>query len=40
MHIHVHVLMLCRKFELIPNKIGFLKKILNLLKNQVKDPVL
>ena len=25
MHIHVHVLMLCIKFELIPIKIGFLK---------------
>ena len=26
--------MLCRKFELIPIKIGFLKKFLKLLKNQ------
>ena len=32
--------MLCIKFELISIKIGFLKKNLKLLQNQVKDPVL
>ena len=32
--------MLCRKFELIPIKIGFLKKILKLLQNLAKDHVL
>ena len=32
--------MLCRNFELIPIKVGFLKKILKLLKNLVKVPVL
>ena len=35
----LHVLMLCRNFELIPIKIGFLKKFLKLLKNWVQDPV-
>ena len=34
-----HVLMLCRKFALIPIKIIFLR-IFNLLKNQAKVPVL
>ena len=33
--IHIHVLMLCRKFELIPIKIGFLH-IFKLLKNLAK----
>ena len=37
---HIHVLMLCRKFELIPIKIGFFNEFLKLLKNQVKVPVL
>ena len=37
---HIHVLMLCRKFELILIKIGFLKKFFNLLRNLVKVPVL
>ena len=37
---HIHVLMLCRKFELIPIKIGFFYKFLKLLKNRAKDPVL
>ena len=37
---HIHVLMLCRKFELILIKIGFFKKIFNLLQNLVKVPVL
>ena len=32
--------MLCRKFELIPIKIGFFKKILKLLQNLVKVPAL
>ena len=31
--------MLCRKFELIPIKIGFLKKI-KVVQNLAKDPVL
>ena len=38
--IHIHVLMLCTKFELIPIKIGFFYKFLNLLKNLAKHPVL
>ena len=38
--IHIHVLMLCRKFELIPIKIGFFYEFLKLLKNWVKVPVL
>ena len=38
--IHIHVLMLCGKFELIPIKIGFFYKFLKLLYNQVKVPVL
>ena len=37
---HIHVLMLCRKFELIPIKIGFFKKFFDLLQNLVKVPVL
>ena len=37
---HIHVLMLCRKFELILIKIGFLKKNFNLLRNLVKVTVL
>ena len=32
--------MLCRKFELIPIKIGFLKKNFKLLQNWAKVPVL
>ena len=32
--------MLCRKFELIPIKIGFFYKFLKLLKNLAKVPVL
>ena len=38
--IHIHVLMLCRKFELIPIKIGFFTNFFKLLKNRVKVPVL
>ena len=38
--IHIHVLMLCRKFELILIKIGFFYEFLKLLKNLVKVPVL
>ena len=38
--IHIHVLMLCRKFELIPIIIGFFYEFLKLLKNWAKDPVL
>ena len=37
---HIHVLMLCRKFELIPIKIGFFYEFLKLLKNQANVPVL
>ena len=37
---YIHVLMLCRKFELIPIKIGFFYEFLILLKNWAKDPVL
>ena len=36
--IHIHVLMLYRKFELIPIKIGFKKIFFNLLQNLVKVP--
>ena len=32
--------MLCRKFELIPIKIGFFMNFFKLLKNLAKDPVL
>ena len=32
--------MLCRKFELIPIKIGFFTDFLKLLKNRAKHPVL
>ena len=31
--------MLCRKFELIPMKIGFFYELLKLLKNRAKVPV-
>ena len=37
--IHIHVLMLCRKFELIPIKIGFFYKFFKLLKNWAKVPI-
>ena len=37
---HIHVLMLCRKFELTPIKIGFFYEFLKLLKNRAKVPVL
>ena len=37
---HIHVLMLCRKFELIPIKIGFFNEFLKLLENWAKVPVL
>ena len=37
---HIHVLMLCRKFELIPIKIGFFYEFFKLLQNLAKDPVL
>ena len=36
---HIHVLMLCFKFELIPIKIGFYRNFFKLLQNLVKDPV-
>ena len=32
--------MLCRNFELILIKFGFLKKFLKLFQNQANDPVL
>ena len=35
---HIHVLMLCRKFELIPIKIRFCYEFLKLLKNRAKVP--
>ena len=35
--IHIHVLMLCRNFELIPIKIGFFYKFLKLFKNLAKN---
>ena len=35
---HIHVLMLCRKFELIPIKVGFFYKFLNLLKKSGQRP--
>ena len=38
--IHIHVLMVRRKFELILIKIGFFYEFLNLLKNLAKVPVL
>ena len=38
--IHIHVLMLHRKFELIPIIIGFFYEFLKLLQNLVKVPVL
>ena len=38
--IHIHVLMLCRKFELIPIKIGIFYEFLKLLQNWAKVPVL
>ena len=38
--IHIHVLMLCRKFELIPIRFGFFYKFLKLLQNRTKVPVL
>ena len=37
---HIHVLMLNIKFDLIAIKIEFFYKFLKLLKNQVKVPVL
>ena len=37
---HIHVLMLCRNFELIPIKFGFFYEFLKLLQNHAKDPVL
>ena len=37
---HIHVLMLHRNIELILIEVGFFKKILKLLKNLVKVPVL
>ena len=38
--IHIHVLMLCRKFEMIPIKIGFFYEFSKLLQNQANEPVL
>ena len=38
--IHIDVLMLCRKFELIPNSIFGVKIILRKFQNSEKDPVL
>ena len=38
--IHIHVLMLYFKFELIPIKFGFFYEFLKLLQNLAKDPVL
>ena len=37
---HIHVLMLLRKFEVIPIKNEFFYEFLKLLKNQAKVPVL
>ena len=37
---YVHVLMLCRMFELILIKMGFFMNFIKLLKNWVKVPVL
>ena len=36
----IHVLMLCRNFELIPIKFEFFYEFYKLLQNLIKDPVL